>query len=144
MWSTVEIQPRSPGFVAQIRSSERARGEFVVRADDLRDAIVFGGGQGLLPHFSVTRNDRMLARSGPDSSGSGMSEPGFRLCGLAIQPDKKPGLFGSSPPAMVVRDIRWVRSGPTWPLAGVPRTVWQAPQRPMKRCSPRRVSSEFG
>ena len=59
----------------------------------------------------------MLARSGPDSSGSGMSEPGLRLCGSAIQPDKKPGLLGSSPAAIVVLDMRWVRSGPTWPSA---------------------------
>ena len=44
LWSTVEIQPRSPGFVAQIRSSDRATGNSIVGADDLRDAIVFGGG----------------------------------------------------------------------------------------------------
>ena len=67
----------------------------------------------------------------------GMLLPGLIVCGSAIQAASDPRVVGSSPAAMVRRLATWVRSGPSVPAAGVPRTVWQAAQAlAVKNCAP--------
>src|SRR4051812_50146480 len=66
-------------------------------------------------------------------------------CGSRIQPARFPRLLGSAPAAMVCRLARWVRSGPTVPLAGVPRTLWHKPHDPVERTvCPRRLMESVG
>ncbi|PYM60324.1 MAG: hypothetical protein DMD79_16015 [Candidatus Rokuibacteriota bacterium] len=59
-----------------------------------------------------------------------MMEPGFTPGGSASHAVRVPGVLGSIPPAMVVREPTWVRSGPTTP-ADTPVMVWQPTQAPV-------------
>ena len=50
--------------------------------------------------------------------------PGLIACGSRIQPARWPREFGNVAAARVARLARWVKSGPTLPIAAVPRMVW--------------------
>src|SRR5947209_12727204 len=59
-----------------------------------------------------------------------MIVPGLTAGGFMIQRLRSSGpLFGTTPPAIVLREATPARLGPTLPLApGMPGITWQAPQ----------------
>src|SRR5688572_26497965 len=64
----------------------------------------------------------------------GLTAWGFLSQRLRLFPS---GSLGSVLAAMLLREPKWVGSGPTVPCAGVPRTVWQVMQAPLaKRVAP--------
>src|SRR5207245_7835103 len=59
---------------------------------------------------------------------AGIRTPGLIAPGASTHARNASGVLCAAPAAMVRRLIRWVRSGPNTPLAGVPPTAWQLVQ----------------
>jgi hypothetical protein len=58
----------------------------------------------------------------------GIRQPGFTVCGSSTQARRSAVVLGTTPDAIVLLLARCVRSGPNFPMAGVPLMVWQFTQ----------------
>src|SRR5438270_9780683 len=89
------------------------------------------------PHFSVSRYlSKAFSSSGFKGLG-GILLPGLIDCESEIHPARLPRLLGKVPAAIVWRLAMCVRSGPSFPPAPLPRTVWHITQGwERNTCSP--------
>src|SRR6266545_25255 len=77
---------------------------------------------------SVSRYAMSASRSASLSCIAGISEPGLMASGSFIQRRRFAIVFSAAPEAIVLRLMKWARSGPKRPFAAVPLTVWQLMQ----------------